>query len=90
MLLTGSNTGIYRLSDKVGTVYLVSYILPSTSMHFVTYMRPSSVARLYSELSGITETVRNMVHVSIYISFFFLTMTDAMTSQNIRLSSWEE
>jgi hypothetical protein len=44
-----SNTDIYCLSNKVGTVYLVFLKIPtSKSMHFATRVRTWRVARLYS------------------------------------------
>ena len=46
-LLTVSNTGIHRSSDRVGTVYSkCSKIPPSTSMHFATRVRTWRVLRL--------------------------------------------
>jgi len=44
---TVSNTGIYRSSDRVGTVYnKCSKITPSTSMHFTTRVKTWRVVRL--------------------------------------------
>jgi hypothetical protein len=62
-------------------------------MHFATRVRTWRVARLYSAQctvqwnSSISETVRNRTRVHIYT--FLLRMTDTMTSQNIKLSSWD-
>jgi hypothetical protein len=49
ILRTVSDTSIYFSSDKVGTVYLVSYICEnstSTSMHFASRVRAWLAARL--------------------------------------------
>ena len=44
---TGSNTGNYFSSDRVGTVYnKFSKIPPSTSMHFATRVKTWRVVRL--------------------------------------------
>jgi len=43
---TVSNTGIYCSSDRVGTVYNVRKMTPSTSMHFATRVKTWHAVRL--------------------------------------------
>jgi hypothetical protein len=59
-------------------------------MHFATRVRTRRVARLYSvQYSEIALSWKPFGIGYMYIYTFFLRMTDAMTSQNIDLSSWD-
>jgi hypothetical protein len=52
-------------------------------------LRRATILELYSEITLISETVRNRTHIYIYIYNFLLRMTDTMTSHNIGLPSWD-
>jgi hypothetical protein len=56
-------------------------------MYFATHVRTWHVAHLYSEI-GLSRKTFRIGHMYIYVHIL-LRMTDAMTSQNIDLTSWD-
>jgi hypothetical protein len=96
---TVSSTSIYCSSDKVGTVYLVKYILKNYTININALCKSSEdivyssskCILMYSQTnvqsnSSTSETVQCRKHVHIC---FLSRMTDTMTSQNIDLSFWD-
>ena len=72
---TVSNTGIYCLSDRVGTVYnKCSKIPPSTSVHFATHVRTWRVVRLSTSRRSFMQVITSsmLTSSSSRVSTFFL------------------
>jgi hypothetical protein len=97
ILRTVSNTGTYCSSDKVGTVYLVQYILENCTVNIHALSNPCEDMACCSSVQCTVYCIVKYVALSrkpfgiehTYIHTFLLRVTDTMTSQNIELSSWD-
>jgi hypothetical protein len=86
-----SNTGIYCSSDKVGTIYLIQYILKNSTVNISALCNSCQDMACCSSVQctqiALPQKLFGIGHA--YISISLPRMTNNVASQNTDLSSWD-